>query len=73
MDPAGSVFRNPTFLSYLDAATDQVGPVAHALRQSNVRRAINKLAAGQNLPPQTLNTLWSIVFTDRWYRSAIVG
>ncbi len=70
-DPRGQVFHQPRFLEYLAAAAEPSGPLAPILNRANIQRLIGHLARGKNLPFQTSLCLWSIVFTDRWYRTVI--
>jgi len=69
LDPARSVFGNPEFAERLRAAIDADGPIAGMLRRKAVLRACGILGKGEVPPIQTLNALWAIVFTDRWYRT----
>jgi asparagine synthetase B (glutamine-hydrolysing) len=69
-DPAQSVFLSDGFLEILDAAMDDSAPIRDLLVKSNVARACRALRSGNLLAQQTMNCLWAIAFTDRWYRTA---
>ena len=69
-DPAQSVFLSDGFLEILDAAMDDSAPIGDLLVKSNVARACRALRSGHLLAKQTMNCLWAIAFTDRWYRTA---
>jgi asparagine synthetase B (glutamine-hydrolysing) len=69
-DPAQSVFLSDGFLEILDAAMDDSAPIGDLLVKSNVARACRALRSGHLLAQQTMNCLWAIAFTDRWYRTA---
>lgn len=70
VDRRNEVFFDPEFIDHLWAAAESTGPISFALHSATVRRACDLLRRGRKLPPQTLNCLWSIAFTDRWYRTA---
>jgi asparagine synthetase B (glutamine-hydrolysing) len=69
-DPRGSVFFDPEFVDHLRSACEPTAPISHLLKRKAVAKAADLLSRSKPLPPQTLNTLWAIVFTDRWYRTA---
>jgi asparagine synthetase B (glutamine-hydrolysing) len=70
LDPEHKVFFEPEFIAYLRAAADDTSPIAFILNKNFLRKACDKLSRRQKLPYQTLNCLWTIAFTDRWYRTA---
>jgi asparagine synthase (glutamine-hydrolysing) len=70
VDPAQSVFLSSRFLEILDAAVEGSAPIGDLLVKKNVARACGVLRSGRLLAQQTLNCLWAIAFTDRWYRTS---
>lgn len=70
LDPKGDVFYSAEFINYLRDAAEPTSPIAHLLMRKPLLKACQLLARKRTLPPQTLNLLWAIVFTDRWYRTA---
>ena len=70
-DQKGEVFFSDEFIEYLFSAVESSGPISDVLERKPVTRACNLLARRKALPAQTLNLLWAIVFTDRWYRTAV--
>ena len=70
VDPRGRVFYDSQFIAHLRAAADPTGPIASLLHKRPLMKACDLLARGAHLPTQTLNCLWAITFTDRWYRTA---
>jgi hypothetical protein len=70
VDPEKGVFFSEAFLEFLSAAMEDSAPIAGLLVKKNVVKARDCLVRGMALPQQTLNCLWAIVFTDRWYRTA---
>jgi hypothetical protein len=69
-DPTGAVFRSPAFIEQLAATADDSAPLGTMLHRHEVLRLCRLLSRGRDLPDQVLNTLWGVVFTDRWYRTA---
>lgn len=72
-DPAGELFFKEGFLQHLRATTEDSSPLAGFFQTKYVRESCDLLRRRRRLPPQTLNTLWAIAFTDRWYRTATPG
>ena len=70
VDPKGEVFFSAEFIEYLRSAAGPTSPIAHMLERKPLLKACDLLAQKKELPPQTLNFLWAVVFTDRWYRTA---
>ena len=68
-DPKSLVFYNPQFVDYLRSSIDQSSPTASLLNPKYIHKAIDLLNKKLLLPAQTLNCLWAITFTDRWYRT----
>jgi len=69
-DPRERVYHQPGFIAKLRAAADASAPVAPVVDQRRLVKACDLLHARTVLPEQTLACLWSIAFTDSWYRSA---
>ena len=69
VDPKGEVFFSTEFIDYLRSAAGPTSPIAHMLERKPLLKACDLLAQKKELPPQTLNFLWAVVFTDRWYRT----
>lgn len=69
VDVKGEVFFSEEFIHHLFAATKSSSPFGHILDRKSVDRVGELLKRKKVLPAQTLNLLWSIVFTDRWYRT----
>jgi len=72
-DPAGELFYKETFLQHLRATTQESSPRAGFIQTTYVKESCDLLRRRRQLPAQTLNLLWAIVFTDRWYRTATPG
>ena len=70
VDPHRSVFINTEFIAHLRAAADQTSPIASVVESKYLIKACDLLSRKKKLPVQTLNCLWAITFTDRWYRTA---
>lgn len=70
VDPAQSIFLSSQFLEILEAAMEDSAPIGDFLVKRNVARACGALRSGRLLAQQTMNCLWAIAFTDRWYRTA---
>ena len=70
VDPHGSVFVNAEFIAHLRAAAEPTSPIASVLKSKHLIKACELLSRKKKLPVQTLNCLWAITFTDRWYRTA---
>jgi len=70
VDPKEEVFFSAEFIDYLRSAAGPTSPIAHMLEPKPLLKACDLLAQKKELPPQTLNFLWAVVFTDRWYRTA---
>lgn len=62
------VFDAPEFSDYLQEAIE--GPLSELLNQLRVRSMLSAVRSGDPIPAQTLNFLWSLTFTDRWYKTA---
>lgn len=71
--PRRPVFHEPAFLDYLEQSTGDESVMAGLVEPAPLRRALDLLRAGRMLPPQTLNLLWAVTFTDRWYRTVPTG
>lgn len=69
VDPAQTVFYDPGFLDHLAETTN--GVLAALVHPERVRQIHRRLTSGAPLPAQTLNFVWALVFTDRWYRTAL--
>ncbi len=69
VDPRGSVFHDRRFLEHLRAVADATSPIAASVCPEPILRACDMLARGRMLPAQTLNLVWALAFTDRWYRT----
>jgi len=69
VDPRGCVFHDRRFLEHLRAVADATSPIAASVCPGPIRRACDLLAGGRTLPAQTLNLVWALAFTDRWYRT----
>lgn len=72
-DPNERIFYSIEFLDYLRSAVASNSPICHLLEKKPIIESCDKLAIGKRLPGQTLNLLWAITFTDRWYRTAQRG
>ncbi len=72
-DPAGEMFFRERFLQHLRATTEEASPLAGFIQTRYVRDCCDLLVRRRHLPAQTLNMLWAITFTDRWYRTAVPG
>lgn len=70
IDPKGEFFFSAEFIDYLRSAAESTSPIAHMLERKPLLKACDLLVQKKELPPQTLNFLWAVVFTDRWYRTA---
>lgn len=68
-DPEGHVFYEPAFIAYLRCTIESTGPIAHLLEPKPIAKACDLLIRGKPLPQQTKTLLWTVVFTDRWYRT----
>lgn len=73
VDPRAQVFYSSEFRSYLAAVTDQSSPLTGILDHAKIKFACDLLAKQRAIPIQTLNLLWAIVFTDRWYRTVKIS
>lgn len=71
MDPQTQVFFEPKFIEYLRVAAEPTSPIAFILDKKHLIDACDLLSSKRKLPYQTLMCLWAIVFTDRWYRTAL--
>jgi len=69
-DPGLEVFYKDKFIEYLRSAADNSSPIAFALHRKPLIEACDLLYNKKKLPGQTLNSLWAVTFTDRWYRTA---
>lgn len=69
VDPVGEVFFDERFIHYLSSSCDSSGPIAHLLERKSILKACRYLMSGKDLPAQTRNLLWAVVFADRWYRT----
>lgn len=72
-DPAGELFFKERFLRHLRATTEESSPLSGFIQTKYVKESCELLSRRRRLPPQTLNLLWAIAFTDRWYRTATPG
>ena len=70
IDPKGEFFFDAMFIEYLRSAAEPTSPIAHMLEKKPLLKSCELLARKKTLPAQTLTLLWTIVFTDRWYRTA---
>ncbi len=70
VDPKGEVFFSAEFVGYLRSAVESTSPLSHLLEKKPIIKSCELLARKKVLPCQTLNLLWAIAFTDRWYRTA---
>lgn len=68
-DPHGHIFFDSGFIAYLRAAAESSSPIASILKIKPLLKACDLLFHRRKLPYQTLNCLWAITFTDRWYRT----
>lgn len=68
-DPKQEVFYQKEFIEYLHSAVESTSPIGHLLIRKPILDACQFLENKKKLPCQTLNLLWAIVFTDRWYRT----
>ena len=73
VDTATPVFFDSTFIEHLRAAAEASGPISSLLKPASLLTACDHLSIGRQLPHQTLNCLWAITFTDRWYRTVQLG
>lgn len=72
VDPRGRVFFDKEFIEHLRATCESTGPIAYMLEKKPILKSCELLARNKALPVQTLNLIWAIVFTDRWYRTAFL-
>ena len=72
-DPAGELFFKERFLQHLRATAEDSSPLAGFIQTKYVKDSCDLLRRRWRLPSQTLNMLWAITFTDRWYRTATPG
>ena len=70
VDPRGKVFFDEEFIEHLRSKCEPTGPIAHMLEKKPILKSCGLLARSKPLPAQTLNLIWAVVFTDRWYRTA---
>ena len=70
IDPRAAVFFDSDFIAYLRATAEPTSPLFPFLEKKPLIKACDLLSQKKTLPPQTLNCLWTIVFGDRWYRTA---
>ena len=70
VDPRQSVYFDDQFVEFLRASFEPSGPIAHLLEKKTLLKSCELLARKKTLPDQTRKLLWTIVFTDRWYRTA---
>ena len=70
IDPIAEIFVGAEFIDYLRSAAEPTSPIVHLLEKKPLLKSCQLLAHRKKLPTQTLNLLWAIVFTDRWYRTA---
>jgi asparagine synthetase B (glutamine-hydrolysing) len=70
VDPRGKVFFDEEFIELLRSTCEPTGPIAHMLEEKPILKSCEFLTRRKDLPAQTLNLIWAIVFTDRWYRTA---
>jgi asparagine synthetase B (glutamine-hydrolysing) len=70
IDPKDEVFFSAEFIEYLRSAAETASPIAQMLVKNPLLKSCQLLMDKKKLPAQTLNLLWAIVFTDRWYRTA---
>lgn len=71
VDPRGKVFFDEEFIEHLRSTCEPTGPIAHMLERKPILKTCGLLARNKALPAQTLNFIWAVVFTDRWYRTAL--
>lgn len=64
------VFYDAKYQEHLRAATEDSAPLSFIVHKKPILKAADLLARGEMLPTQTMNSLWSITFADRWYRTA---
>ena len=64
------IYFREEFIDYLRSAVEPTSPISHLLREKPVLKACQYLSHKEMLPVTTLNLLWTIVFTDRWYKTA---
>jgi asparagine synthetase B (glutamine-hydrolysing) len=69
IDPKGNVFFSEEFINYLRSVTEPASPISHLLDKKLLLKSCDFLTRKKTLPAQTLNFLWAVVFTDRWYRT----
>ena len=70
VDTSGQVFYDATFLEMLWAATEESSVLSRIVFKYPLRKVCDRLRRHERLPDQLLNCIWSITFTDRWYRTA---
>jgi hypothetical protein len=70
VDPSNRVFFDAQFIDYFRAAAEPTSPIASVLNRKPLLKTCDLLSRKNNLPDQTLNCIWAITFTDRWYRTA---
>jgi len=69
-DPQKKIFYSSVFFNLISEAASESSPLRPFLLPKNLLILRDMLAKGQKIPQQTLNCIWAIVFTDRWYRTA---
>jgi asparagine synthetase B (glutamine-hydrolysing) len=69
-DPQPRLFRTPAFIEMLCQSASDSAPLCDLVVKQRIREACDLLGKDKCVPSQTLNLLWAIVFTDRWYRTA---
>ena len=70
VDPKPPVFFKTDFIDYLYASTESSSPISFILKKKEIYKACDLLNKKTLLPPQVLNCVWAIVFTNRWYETA---
>lgn len=70
VDLRQNVFFEAEFIDYLRDSVEPTSPVSFILSQKEVIKVCDLLSKRVWLPPQTLNCIWAIVFTSRWYATA---
>ena len=64
------IYFNEEFIDYLHSVIEPTSPISHLLQEKPLLKACQLLSHKKMLPITTLNLLWTIVFTDRWYKTA---
>jgi hypothetical protein len=69
IDPQQALFRDARFIDAVHDALDSGSVLGELLRKKSIQKLLARRDIS-SLPHGHSNLLWSLAFTDRWYRTA---